>query len=220
MLYKYTIIFLNAIEWILKMRKTKEEARITKNKILDAGAKIFSKYGYSASTLEDIATEANVTRGAIYWHFKNKAEILKILIMERLSIMYKIIDDIKEQNIDALEKLKKILITILKSIESNNKFREIMNIIIFKVEVIPEIEYQMKYKRESNKKRLKMIQDLIEEAQSEGTVEKNIDSYTIATTINCLFIGIITEWLIDPSLFSISKQVEKMLDLLLNGITK
>jgi len=200
------------------MRKTKEEAAFTKGKILDAGAKIFSKYGYSASRLEDIAHEAGVTRGAIYWHFKNKAEILRILIIERLSIIYKIIEEIKLQNIEPLVKLKKILVTILKSIESNDKLQEIMDIIIFKVEVIPEIEYQMKGKREENKTRIKIIQDLIKEAQSEGTIKKSIDSYKTATTINCLFEGIITQWLIDPSLFSISKQSEEMLDFLFKGI--
>jgi TetR/AcrR family acrAB operon transcriptional repressor len=76
------------------LRKTKEEAEITRRKIIDSSAKIFSQYGYSAARLEDIAREASVTRGALYWHFTNKADILQKLIIERFSIIYEIIENI------------------------------------------------------------------------------------------------------------------------------
>ena len=51
------------------MKKTKEEAEITKESILQAALEVFSKNGYAASRMIDIAKEAGVTRGAIYWHF-------------------------------------------------------------------------------------------------------------------------------------------------------
>jgi len=200
------------------LRKTKEEAEITRKRIIDSSAKIFSEYGYSAARLEDIAKEAHVTRGAIYWHFTNKADILQKLIIERFSIIYGIIQNILGENIDPLQKLKRILITILKSLESNQKLREIINIIIFKVEVITEIEYQMIDKRKDNKKRIEIIHALIKQAQSSGMIKGELNSYTVAISLNCFLEGIITQWLIDPSLFSITEKVESMIELFLNGI--
>ena len=57
-------------------RKTKAQALETRHQILDAAIVLFSQQGVSATSLADIATAASVTRGAIYWHFKNKADVL------------------------------------------------------------------------------------------------------------------------------------------------
>lgn len=57
------------------MRKTKEEAEKTRRDILDAARRVFHQHGVVRSSLDKIAKEAGVTRGAVYWHFKNKAEV-------------------------------------------------------------------------------------------------------------------------------------------------
>ncbi len=64
------------------MKKTKEEAEITKESILQAALEVFSKNGYAASRMIDIAKEAGVTRGAIYWHFENKFDVLLSLVQD------------------------------------------------------------------------------------------------------------------------------------------
>jgi len=48
-------------------RKTKEEAEKTRQLLLDCALTVFLRKGYSATTLNDIAEEANLTRGAVYW---------------------------------------------------------------------------------------------------------------------------------------------------------
>lgn len=63
---------------IIMARKTKKQAQETRQQILDTALRVFSEHGVSATSLSDIATAAGVTRGAIYWHFKNKAEIFEI----------------------------------------------------------------------------------------------------------------------------------------------
>lgn len=58
-------------------RKTKQQAEETRQEILDAAIKTFSERGVSATSLADIAKAAGVTRGAIYWHFKNKVDLFQ-----------------------------------------------------------------------------------------------------------------------------------------------
>ena len=60
-------------------RKTKEEALKTREAILDSAIRVFSIRGVSRTTLANIAKEAGVTRGAIYWHFRNKEDLLAAL---------------------------------------------------------------------------------------------------------------------------------------------
>jgi len=64
------------------MRRTKADAAKTRENLLNAGLRVFRQKGYSATRLEDIAQEAGLTRGAIYWHFGNKLELYRALVEE------------------------------------------------------------------------------------------------------------------------------------------
>ncbi len=63
-----------------KSKRTHEDALLTKQRILDAANKIFIAKGFEKASLSDIAREAQVTRGAIYWHFENKSDIFVELL--------------------------------------------------------------------------------------------------------------------------------------------
>jgi TetR/AcrR family transcriptional regulator len=52
----------------------------TQQVILEAALRVFARSGISAATLEDIATEAGVTRGTLCWHFHSKEELLSAII--------------------------------------------------------------------------------------------------------------------------------------------
>ncbi len=62
------------------MRKTKEEHEITKKLLLEVAGYLFEKEGYYHTSLESIASWAWVTRGAIYWNFSGKNEMLEKLL--------------------------------------------------------------------------------------------------------------------------------------------
>ena len=68
-------------------RRTKEDAQATREGILDAAEDCFRENGLSGTSLEAIAAAAGVTRGAVYWHFKNKAEVLDAVI-NRVSVPF------------------------------------------------------------------------------------------------------------------------------------
>ncbi len=61
-------------------RKNREEAARTRQEIIKAGAKVFCRDGITGATLQAIAEEAGVTRGAIYWHFTGKQGLLQALL--------------------------------------------------------------------------------------------------------------------------------------------
>ncbi len=63
-------------------RKTAEEAERTRQKILASGAQVFAVSGFSCATLEIIAKQAGLSRGAVYWHFKGKEELLLAVLQD------------------------------------------------------------------------------------------------------------------------------------------
>ena len=66
------------------MRRTKEDAEQTRLKIIAAALELFSRNGYSNTTLAMIAEAAGFSRGPIYWHFKSKDEILRSVMEETI----------------------------------------------------------------------------------------------------------------------------------------
>ena len=67
------------------VRRTKADALTTRNNLLDAAEQLFQSRGVSHTSLNDIATAAGTTRGAIYWHFKDKADLFNAM-MERVTL--------------------------------------------------------------------------------------------------------------------------------------
>jgi len=60
-------------------RKTKQEAQKTRETLLDVAMQVILTHGIARAKLADIAKEAGVTRGAIYWHFSNKSNLLNTI---------------------------------------------------------------------------------------------------------------------------------------------
>ena len=90
-------------------RKEREKER-RRQQIMVAAKRVFSLSGFSKSTMEDIAKEAELSPGTIYLYFKNKDELyasLSVRILQYLSIRLKHVientDLQPEQYIDALK---------------------------------------------------------------------------------------------------------------------
>src|SRR5210317_1707820 len=80
--------------YICVMRKTLAEKIITEQSLLKSALKLFLRDGFSNVSIAQIAADSNLTRGAFYWHFTSKDDILlKILELNR----NKILEDNKAQ---------------------------------------------------------------------------------------------------------------------------
>lgn len=62
------------------MTKKDEQRKQTRERILRAAAACFAEKGYSGCSVQDIVERAGVSKGAMYVHFKSKAELFKEMI--------------------------------------------------------------------------------------------------------------------------------------------
>ena len=67
-------------------RKKKEEAQKTRQQLIEAAIRLFATRGVASTTLTDIADAAQLTRGAVYWHFSSKAEIFNAIWEQQLPL--------------------------------------------------------------------------------------------------------------------------------------
>lgn len=61
------------------MRRTKTEAEQTRDAIIAAAITVFLERGFGRATFDEVARTAGVTRGAVYWHFRDKMQIFQAL---------------------------------------------------------------------------------------------------------------------------------------------
>ena len=67
------------------MKRTKEEALKTRQIILQSALDLFYQKGYSKTTFDEIASRIELTKGAVYWHFKNKPDLVAALINDYIA---------------------------------------------------------------------------------------------------------------------------------------
>lgn len=103
------------------MGATKEQAEKTRENILRGALKTFSEKGLAKARLEDIAKDMGVTRGAIYWHFKNKLELFSELFKKTMKTVLGDAREILESERSPLEKIRTLLIHLgTKSIDDED----------------------------------------------------------------------------------------------------
>lgn len=80
----------------------------TKDLIFKSAIKIFSESGYRGATMDDIAINAGLAKGTLYYHFNSKEEIFNFIVEEGIKILQSQVTEIQKMNIDPIEKLVKI----------------------------------------------------------------------------------------------------------------
>jgi len=82
---------------MVKTRRRTEHAQDTRAALLDAAERLFTRPGYATTTLDDVAENARVTKGAVYHHFDSKPALFGAVV-ERL--YQRLVDDLARTGID------------------------------------------------------------------------------------------------------------------------
>jgi len=119
-------------------RKTKTETEQTRQQIIDAARKVFAERGVSRTTLSEIAQAADVTRGAIYWHFKNKPDLF-FAMMEQVSLpLIDRMDEALPTSSDPLRSIQESMNEVMRLLKEDEVARTTFEITILKCEYVDE----------------------------------------------------------------------------------
>ena len=122
------------------MRRTKDEATQTRQELLDAALEGFSRQGYHATRLADIAKAAGVTRGAIYHHFGGKAGMYNTLTKAASEQESGVIEAAIGEGGSLREIVTRILSYSLALLEEEDRSRQIFELSLIKTGTDPELE--------------------------------------------------------------------------------
>ncbi len=113
------------------MRRTKEEAAETRSEILQSAKALFLDKGYENVSLEEIATAAGVTRGAVHWHFKNKQGLMFAIRDEAQQPFQDLADRMsKELPLDPLDLIADTIAAIFDDVQGDPRNRSMLKVMM------------------------------------------------------------------------------------------
>ena len=201
------------------MGSTKEHAEKTREDLLRAGLKMFSEKGFASTRLEDIAKEANVTRGAFYWHFQNKMDLFLALFERTAEIIKNDMMKFIKPELSPLEKLRAIIIQFVNRYQEDEDYRAIgvlHNSIEWTHEVRDAVEQIFK---KFMKQQGKPIVEIIEKGKKTGEIKESLETNTIVKAFKITMAGL-TEAVCHPKKKLSKEDIEMITDIFIRGIKK
>ena len=181
------------------VRKTKEDAQLTRQRIIDAARQVFLTRGVSKSTLEHIAAQAEVTRGAVYWHFENKAEIFYAIRDQVFLPLIDRMDDTLavESTVDALTQIENSLCDTVHQLNENTEMRQIYEIMMIKCEYVDEFATVLQEILNNCSSITEKIQASYERAKAQGILNSVLQPRDLALDTHLFFSGLLHMWVKD-----------------------
>jgi TetR/AcrR family acrAB operon transcriptional repressor len=181
------------------VRNTKENAELTRLKIIEAARQSFLTRGVSRTSMEQIAAEAGVTRGAIYWHFANKKEIFTAM---REQVFLPLIDRMDEnlqlENIDdPLEQLIQFLNGTIETLNESLETRQTYEILMIKCEYVDDLVEVLDQMLDNCARITEKIEQLYTRAKEKGQLRANQSPAELAMDTHLFFIGLLHMWVKD-----------------------
>lgn len=200
------------------MRRTKEDAEKTREDLLDAALTVFSQKGYESSRLEDVAEAVGVTRGAIYHHFGNKADLYMALIEGASTQGEDLIKKAAEEGGTFAEIISRILTYYFSLLEDNRRFRDVVGLTLFKTGISHDLEALARRRYDEARILVENIGRLFQAAIANGQLRPDLDPEAAARALLAYQNGLAMLWLANPDAFSIKADAPALVDVFLRGI--
>jgi TetR/AcrR family acrAB operon transcriptional repressor len=175
-------------------RKTKAEAALTRHRIVESARQVFSRAGVTNTSLEEVAKEAGVTRGAVYWHFRDKADLFRAVRADTGSLLRLA----PARAGDALRRLEERLLAAIARLEHEPATRRTYEMMLWKCEFVAELAPVRTELMAAGAVFTEEVRRLYVQASEEGLTAPDLDPGLAALETFCLYAGMVKLWLADP----------------------
>ena len=194
------------------MRRTKEDAEKTRQTVLEAALKLFSRDGYSLTTLSRIAKEAGCSRGPIYWHFNNKDELFEEVLSFSQQPLANLIDRARGELAHPLSAIHEFAEQWLRLLVENRWHRQSFEILLNKTELTATMERTLKRERKLTRDVVSVLTNLVEQAQRRALISRRHGADELGLLCYTYLMGITQTWLFSPRLFKLEQEIPFFLD--------
>ena len=203
------------------VRRTKEDAERTRERILDMAEREFHRRGVSRTSLEQVARAAGVTRGAVYWHFRNKADLFNAMLSRvTLPLDCEILRIGEASADDPIARIRDGYLAALRATVADPRMRRVFEIALFKVEHgDPALRGVRKRRLEGQRERIASVEQGMRLAARRGSWKSALPPRIAALGLVSLVEGLFTNWMLDPDAFDLVRAGERAIDAYLRGVS-
>jgi len=199
-------------------RRTKEDADATRNSLLDAAELVFYEKGVARASLNEIAQAAGATRGAIYWHFKDKLDLFNAM-MDRVTLpLEQAADQDDASAMPPLERLRHLIDFVQRSIAHDERTRRVFEIAMYRVEYVNELAGVRERHIEGCAGFQAQIEGNLRLAAEELQIDLPMDPSIAAIGLRAIFEGLMQSWLLSHSSFDLVAVSQASVDTYLKGL--
>jgi TetR/AcrR family acrAB operon transcriptional repressor len=200
------------------VRKTKAEAAITREQLLDAAERVFRERGVASASLGEVAAAAGVTRGAVYWHFRDKADLLAALC-ERTTLPLDAMAEAPEAGgADPWSVLRSMAIAALTHLARDARAQAMFQLVFQTCgatqELAPLASAQVRERGEC----LERTQEWVERAIEAGQLPSDTDAALAAQALHAYVMGLMQAWVQNPAAYDLGHAAPALVDAMLAGL--
>ena len=200
-------------------RSTKTEAQETRNRILDAAQQVFHIQGVSRTSLEDVAHAAEVTRGAIYWHFKNKGDLFNAMSQRvRLPLEAMVQASGAAGEADPMGQLRSSLVLALQETARNPQLRTVFDILFLKCEFVDANGPIRARRQEECTNALENFARTMTNAIARGQLPEDLAVPLACRALHAMMVGLINNWLLMPEKSDLAADAPRLVDACLDMV--
>ena len=203
------------------VRRTKADAEATRHSLLDAAEQLFQARGVSRTSLNDIANAAGTTRGAIYWHFKDKADLFNAM-MERVTLPLEQTMACAGANArasdDPLQILRDSMKEALHKTATDEQTRRVFEIATHQVEYNDDMHAVRERHLQVRNDCVKQTAQVLQAAAQKQGLKLSVPLVSAALGMHVIVDGLIQNWLLDPQAFNLVRTGSQTVDAYLLGL--
>jgi TetR/AcrR family acrAB operon transcriptional repressor len=188
------------------VRRTKQEAQQTRHALLDAAEAVFEQRGVAGTSLQEVAEAAGVTRGAVYWHFRDKADLYNAM-MDRAVLPFEQhwLEPAADDAADPMQRLRDLLFDILGQIAADPRLQRVISISTHKVEYVGELDAIRERHLQVCTQARDRFERLLRQAVAAGQLSRGVSPKAAAIALHALVDGLINNWMLDRQAFDLKR---------------
>ena len=186
----------------------------TREQVLKAALKHFANAGYAATSVQQIVSDAGVSKPVLYYHFRDKAGLFEALVNHALDERLRLMQEAAARGKTFREKAREILIAVFEHFQKNRELTRIAFSTAYAApgEIPPGLDFVKMCRRN-----MEFIHSLIKEAQRLGELDRRFDSQDLAYSFFGHTNFYVKAPVLIPGFRADRKTADRILDLFFSG---
>lgn len=203
------------------MRRTKEDSERTRQTILDSAEGLFFAKGVSNTSLEEIARAAGVTRGAVYWHFQNKAHLFNDMLNQVRLPPEQLAQRLSGcDGHDPIESLFQLSVEVVENLARDEQRRRILTILLQRCEFTDELRDAEERHNHFIRQFIELCEQLFSLEDCRTRLMPGVTPKIASRAVHAMIFGLLSDWLRDPALFDPLQETRELFDAVFRGLVR